>query len=197
MFKYTKQIILCGIISLFLSACGGSSDSGGASNGPAAKNLKITITPVAQTVPSNTNDFPVTLDSPFYTQVNVRVTFDNGTPIPDGTQIQFRTSNVQIAPISSLDDPETTDINEFTQLFGSIFNESAGGNATFFVHGGPISGVAELTASAVDPQTNRTSFGSINYTVRQGPEEFDRLTIEAQTTTLPANIFNLSPQEAR
>lgn len=197
MFKYTKQFILCGIISLFLTACGGgSSDSGGASPGPSGKVLKITISPVAQSVPSNTNDFPITLESPFYTQVNVRVTFDNGTPIPDGTPIQFRTSNVQIAPISTLDDPETTDINEFTTLFGSVLNESAGGNATFFVHGGPLSGNVSLTASAVDPETNQTSFGNLDYTISQGPEPFDRLTVEAQATTLPANVFGLSPREA-
>ncbi|WP_154222099.1 hypothetical protein [Marinicella rhabdoformis] len=197
MFKYTKQIILCGIFGLVLSACGGgSSDSGGASTGPAGKNLKITLTPVAQTLPANTNDFPVTLDSPFYTQVTVRVTFDNGTPIPDGTEIHLTTSNVQVAPISTLDDPETTDINEFTTMFGTIFNESAGGNGTFFIHSGSLTGSVTLTASAVDPQTGRTSFNNLNYNVTQGPEVFDRLTIEPQATTLPANVFGLSPREA-
>lgn len=197
MFKFTKQIILCGIFGLVLTACGGSSDSGGASTGPAGKNLKITLTPVAQTLPANTNDYPITLDSPFYTQVTVRVTFDNGTPIPDGTEIHLTTSNVQVAPISTLDDPDTTDVNEFTTMFGTIFNESAGGNGTFFIHSGALTGSVTLTGSAVDPQTGRTSYNNINYDVTQGPEVFDRLTIEPITSTLPANIYNLSPQEAR
>ncbi len=184
------------LVGLFLTACGGSSDSGGATPGPVGQTLKITITPVLSSVPANTNDFPINLESPFYTQVNIRVTFDNGAPVADGTEVQFRTSNVQIAPISTLDDPETTDVNEFTTLFGSVFNETSGGNATFFVHGGQLSGSVTLTASAVDPQTGRTSFSDFNFTVSPGPEPFERFTIEAQTTSLPANIFNLTPIEA-
>lgn len=195
MFRYTKQFILFAWFALVLSACGGSSDSGGTSTGPAAKNLKITLTPVKQTIPANTNDFPITSNSPFMTQLNVRVTYDNGNAIPDGTEVQLRTSNVQVAPISTLDDPETTDINEFTTMFGSIFNESAGGEATFFIHGSNP-GTVTLTASAVDPQTNRTSNASLQYTITQGPEQFDRLTIEAEATTLPANVNNLSPEQA-
>lgn len=196
MFRYTKQFVLLAWLSMMLSACGGSSDSGGTSTGPASKNLKITLTPVKQTIPSNTNNFPITMDSPFYTQLNVRVVFDNGTSIPDGTEIHLTTSNVQVAPISTLDDPETTDINEFTTMFGTIYNESAGGNATFFIHGGVEAGTVTLTASAVDPQTGRTSNASIQYTVSAGPAPFERLSIDAVRTTLPANVFNLSPEQA-
>ncbi len=195
MFRYTKQFLLLAWFAFVLSACGGSSDSGGTSTGPAAKNLKITLTPVKQTIPANTNDFPISSGSPFMTQLNVRVTYDNGNPIPDGTEVQLRTSNVEVAPISTLDDPETTDINEFTTMFGSIFNESAGGEGTFFIHGS-TSGTVTLTASAVDPQTNRTSNNSIQYTITEGPEPFDRLTIDAGVTTLPANVNNLSPEQA-
>lgn len=195
MFRYTKQFLLFAWFALVLSACGGSSDSGGTSTGPAVNNLKITLTPVKQTIPANTNDFPITSNSPFMTQLNVRVTYDNGNAIPNGTEIQLRTSDVQVAPISTLDDPETTDINEFTTMFGSIFNEAAGGEATFFIHGSNPGNVT-LTASAVDPQTNRTSNASIQYTVTEGPDQFDRLTIEAEATTLPANLQNLSPEQA-
>jgi hypothetical protein len=195
MFKYTKQFIVCSLAAILLSACGGSSDSGGASPGPSVSNLRITFNAAKATIPANTNDFPITLDSPFYTQLTVNVTFDNGTPIPDGTNIQLSTSNVQVAPISRLDDPDTTDINEFLTLFGSVGAESAGGTGTFFVHG-VNQGTVTLTASAVDPQTNRTSTANFTYTVTQGPEPFDRLSLEAVSQTLPANVFNLSPEQA-
>ncbi|WP_188363720.1 hypothetical protein [Marinicella pacifica] len=122
--------------------------------------------------------------------------YDNGTAIPDGTEVQLRTSNVQIAPISTLDDPETTDVNEFTTMFGSIFTESAGGNATFFIHGGVEPGTVTLTASAVDPQTNRTSNASFQYTITDAPPSVQRLSIQAETTTLPANGLGLTAPQA-
>ncbi|WP_223787856.1 hypothetical protein [Marinicella meishanensis] len=146
-------------------------------------------------IPANTNDYPILIDSPFLTQLNVNVTFDNGTAIPDATNIQLSTSNVQVAPISTLDDPDTTDINEFTTFFGSIGNESSGGNGTFFIHGA-AAGTVTLTASAVDPQTNRTSSANFTYTILPGPEPFDRLAIEPVASTLPANVFGLTPREA-
>src|SRR5690606_20353961 len=114
MFRYTIQFVLLAWLSMMLSACGGSSDSGGTSAGPASKNLKITLTPVKQTIPSNTNNFPITMDSPFYTQLNVRVVFDNGTSIPDGTEIHLSTFYVLVALISKFDEPETIVHNEIT-----------------------------------------------------------------------------------
>ncbi len=195
MFKYTKQLIICTLAAVILSACGGSSDSGGASPGPSVSNLRITFTPAKATVPANTNDYPILLDSPFYTQMNVNVTFDNGTAIPDGTNIQLSTSNVQVAPISTLDDTETTNINEFTTLFGSVGDEASGGNGTFFVHGA-AEGTVTLTASAIDPQTGRTSSANFTYTISQGPDEFERLSMEAVAQTIPANVFNLTPEQA-
>lgn len=195
MLKNTKQLIIYSLVLVLLSACGGSSDSGGASPGPAVSNLKFTFSPVAATVPANTNDYPILLNSPFYTQLNVNVTFDNGTAIPDATDINLSTSNVQVAPISTLDDPETTDINEFATFFGQVLNESSGGNGTFFIHG-VSPGTVTLTASAVDPQTGRTSSATFNYTIAQGPEQFDRLTLDAESQTIPANIFNLTPMQA-
>lgn len=193
--KYSKQIIISIIFAVILTACGGSSDSGGATPGPAVSNLRITFAAVDQTLPANTNNFPINENSPFYTQLTVTVTFDNGTPIPDGTDISLTSSNVEIAPISRLDDPETTEINEFTTFFGTVQDQSSGGNGTFFIHG-VSEGVVTLTASAVDPQTGRTSRSQFNYTITQGPEPFGRLTLIPEAASIPANIFNLTPAEA-
>ena len=191
------KLLACIAVTILLASCGGSSDSGGASPGPAPNNnLIITITTEAASVPTNLNDFPIRPDSPFLTQVNVQVTFSNGNPIPDGTAIELRTSNVQRAPISTLDNPDTTDVNEFTTLFGSVFNESAGGFGTFFVHGGTESGAVTLTASASNPDNNTTTARSVGFTIVDGPEPFDRLTVELERSSIPANFQNLTPQEA-
>jgi len=197
MTKKAFQLLAYLAVTILLASCGGSSDSGGATPGPAPNNnLVVTITTEAASVPTNLNDFPIRTDSPFLTQVNVRVAFTNGTVIPDGTAIQLRTSNVQRGPISTLDDPTTTTVNEFTTLFGSVDNPAAGGLGTFFVHGGEQSGQITLTASAVNPDNGRTASASISFTITDGPEPFDRLSVELERSTIPANIFNLSPEEA-
>ena len=197
MTKKAYQLLTCIAVTILLASCGGSSDSGGATPGPAPNNnLVITITTEAASIPTNLNDFPIRTDSPFLTQVNVNVRFTNGSPIPDGTAIQLRTSNVQRAPISTLDDPTTTNVNEFTTLFGSVNNEAAGGFGTFFVHGGDESGQVTLTASAVNPDNGRSSSGSVPFTVVDGPEPFDRLSVELVRSSLPVNSQNLSPQQA-
>lgn len=197
MLKYTKQFIFLGLISLMLTACGGSSNNGAASPGPTPSNLVITISPVKESLQANVNGLPITLESPFYTQVNVSVKYSNGTAIQNGTDVSFSTSNAQIAPISTLDDPETTDVNEFTTLYGQVTNKSSGGSSTFFVHTvNKLFGNVELTASVTDPKTGRTSTATINYEITEGPAPFERLTIEAQRNPLPANVFNLTPQQA-
>jgi hypothetical protein len=195
MSNLTKKILLISWIAVLLTACGGSSDSGGASPGPAVTTLKITITPNVNSLPSNTNLHTASETSPFVTSVNVRVTFDNGNAIPDGSTVRFSTGNAQIALVSTADDPTTED-NELRIIGPTATSTSSGGNATFYIHSAQQTGNVTLTASAVDPQTNRTSTQNLQFTVTEGPEEFERLSIEAITTTLPANVFNLSPRQA-
>ncbi len=199
MFKKTLRFLSIALLSAALVSCGGSGGGATGNNGGGATqpaSLVITITPVDSSVPTNRNDYPIILGSPFLTQVNVNVRFDNGTPIPDETPINFTTSNANSAPISTLDDPETTDVNEFTTLFGQVFNESSGGNGTFFVHGGQNAGTVTLTASATNPNTGRTTAQSITYQITEGPGPFDRLTITPVATTIAPNIFGLTPREA-
>ena len=51
MYKYTKQLIVCTFVAVLLSACGGSSDSGGASPGPSVSNLRLHSMPSRQPFP--------------------------------------------------------------------------------------------------------------------------------------------------
>ncbi|TDR22440.1 hypothetical protein [Marinicella litoralis] len=195
MSNFTKNILLISWVAVLLTACGGSSDSGGASPGPVVSNLKFTVTPAQNNIPSNTNNFPASESSPFLTSVSVNVTFDNGTAIPNGTAVQLSTTNASVALISPADDSSTVE-NELELTAQSVSELSSGGNVTFYIHSGATAGNVNLTASAVDPTTNRTSSFNFQFTVTQGPEPFDRLTIEPITTTLPANVFGLSPRQA-
>jgi hypothetical protein len=191
MSNFIKNIILITWVAVLLTACGGSSDSGGASPGPAVSNLKFVFTPAQNNIPSNTNSFPSSPTSPFITSINVKVTFDNGTAIPDGTSIQLSSSNTQVAMLSN-----DNTLGVAPEIAASVSSSSSGGNGSFYIHSGTSAGTVTLTASAVDPQTSRTSSAVFQYTVSQGPEPFDRLTIDAVSTTLPANDFGLSPRQA-
>lgn len=196
MSNLAKNILLITWVAVLLTACGGSSDSGGASPGPAVSNLKITITPNNTSLPANTNSHTASETSPFVTSVNVRVTFDNNTAVPEGTAVSLSTTNASIALVSTADDPTTDEINELRIIDTTATTASVGGNATFYIHSAQSPGNVTISASAVDPQTNRTSTQNLQFTVTEGPEQFDRLTIEAESQSLPANVFNLTPEEA-
>ncbi|MEZ5472457.1 MAG: hypothetical protein R3E90_11795 [Marinicella sp.] len=195
MSNLTKNILLITWITVLLVACGGSSDGGGASPGPVITTLKITITPNTNSLPANTNEHLASETSPFVTSVNVNVTFENGSAVPDGTTVNLSSSNVSMALISGADDPSTAE-NELRLAGPNASTTSSGGNATFYIHSGSTQGSVTITASALDPQTNRTSTKNLTFTVTEGPEQFDRLSIESITTTLPSNVFNLSPRQA-
>ncbi|MCB1583289.1 MAG: hypothetical protein KDI92_09520 [Xanthomonadales bacterium] len=190
-----KNIFLITWIVLLLAACGGSSDGGGASPGPVITTLKITITPNVNSLPANTNEHSASENSPFVTSVNVRVTFENGNVVPDGTTVRFSTGNASIALVSTADDP-TTPENELRNIGVNASAVSSGGNATFYIHSAQSEGNVTFTASAVDPQTNRTSTKNLDFNVTEGPEQFERFTMVAQAQTMPANVFNLSPEQA-
>ncbi|MBK8068821.1 MAG: hypothetical protein IPK27_14705 [Rhodanobacteraceae bacterium] len=191
-----KKLLAVGFASTLLGACGG----GGGSNGddgfaaPAPGTMRYDIVGGITSLPTNRAGIPPERNSPYWVQLNIRVQRANGNPVADGTTINVRTSNVRSAVLSRLDDPETSDVNEFTTYFGTIFAETTGGQATFFVHSSNDPGSIAITASSPDPENaGRTLSIDIPFTITQGPEPFERITIEPQRTVLPANVFGISP----
>ncbi len=189
MLNTSKKITLLLAALLVLASCGG----GGGSDPAATTRQNLTITFNASTTSLPTNDFdrPITLDSPYVAQINVRVTFPSGTPVPNGTVVTFRTSDVLIAPVSTLDDPTTTDVNEFASYFGSVTNETSGGLATFYVHSRKTPGTVVLTASAVDPNNGRTTSASMNFTIVAGGGGDAPLRINPDKTQISVNTQNV------
>jgi len=182
------------LIVFLLTSCGGS--SGGATGGPGtptnppANGFVLTLTPVVSTLPANTLGFPIFVGSPFFTQLNVKVTFPNGTVAPDGTVVNLTTSNVDIGFLSVPDDPDTEEINEFTTGWITQNDETVGGIATFFLHTGSTSGTVNYTASA--SLEGKTYSGTLRFTVTEGPDPTVRQ-IEGVVTqsSLPANVNNV------
>jgi len=152
--------------------------------------LTLTLTPVASSLPANTLGYPIFTGSPFFTPMNVRVTFPNGNIAPDGTVVNLVTSNVDIGFLSVPDDPETEDVNEFTSAWISQNNETVGGIANFFLHSNSRPGVVTYTASA--SSEGRSYATTLQFTITEGPDPTVRQ-IQAVTnrTSLPVNINNV------
>ena len=190
-----KKLLALGLASVLLAACGGGGgDGGGALAPPAAGSMRYDVVGGVNSLPSNRSQIPPESNSPYWVQLNVRVLRANGSPVADGTNVNIRTSNVRSLALGVLDDPATTDVNEFAQYFGTVFAPTTAGQATFFLHTQLDPGSVTITASSPDPEVpSRTLELTIPFTVTQGPAPFDRIQIEPQRTTLPANVFGVTP----
>ncbi len=191
------KMLAIGLAAVTLASCGGGGgpNDGPAFGPPAQGSITINVVGGTTTLPSNRGGLPPETNSPYWTQLNVRVARANGAPVADGTVVNIRSDNVRAAALSILDDPETDDVNEFTTLFGTVFTETTGGLATFFVHSRDAVGTAVITASAQDPEdSTRTIVGNITFVVNEGPAPFQRIVVEPLGGTLLApNTFGVAP----
>ncbi len=184
------------LIVFMLSSCGGGGD-GSTGGAPQPNGFILTLNPVESNLPANTLGYPIFLGSPFITQLEVLVKFPNGNIAPDGTTVNLSSNNVDIGFLSILDDPETEDVNEFTAGFSTIFTETTGGKAIFFIHSNATPGTVTLTASA--SSEGKTYSSTLRFTVTAGPDPTVQQ-IEGVTSrnSLPVNInavefFNGTP----
>jgi hypothetical protein len=190
-----NKLLAVGLASAMMVGCGGG---GGGGNGsfipPSAGSMRFDVVGGTTTIPSNRSQIPPEPNSPYWVQLNVRVLRANGSPVADGTTVNLSSNNVRSLALSILDDPATTDVNEFSTYFGVIFTKTTGGLATFFLHSQLDPGSVVVTASAQDPeQPTRTLSVEVPITVTQGPPPFKRIQIEPTRTVLPANVFGVSP----
>ena len=182
--KRTIYTFLLIAIVTTLTSCGGGGDgaAGSPPNSNPTNGFTITLTPVDSSLPANTLNYPAFIGSPFVTQLNVRVAFNNGGVAPDGTTVNLSTSNVNVAYISVP--------NDFGTVNSSHNTTTSGGMATFYIHSGGSSGNVTLTASATT--SNRTYTGTLNYSISQGPAPFDQLSAVMPRTELPVNSQNIA-----
>ena len=182
--KRTIYTFLLIAIVTTLTSCGGGGDGavGPTPTTNPPNGFAITLTPVETSLPANTLNYPAFIGSPFVTQLNVRVAFNNGGVAPDGTTVNLTTSNVNVAYISVP--------NDFGTVNSSHNTTTSGGMATFYIHSGGASGNVTLTASATT--SNRAYPGSINYSITEGPAPFDQLSAVMPRTELPVNSQNIA-----
>lgn len=166
--KFFKSVVLLASAAV-LTACGGGG-GGGNDSGFNPPGLRISATAATASVQAGR-----TVD------VAVRLTQANGAAVPDGTAISAIATPGNLGSVVGLGAAGPNGSNQATTV---------GGNANFRFTGGAV-GSGNLTFSAADSTApSRTVTATVGIQVTPG---IDRLTIEATTTTLPINAFNVAP----
>lgn len=145
------------LATVLLASCGGGGGDGhGATTPPDSGRLMVTAT--TQNLPLNTFGVSPQLGGPFTTEVTIYVRHHDGTLVNEIDHVNVSISPVESATFSTLDDPETDDINEFLLRLGYAPVDAEAGTATVFVTSNGRAGTAVLTVTADD--VNGLSFQS-------------------------------------
>ncbi len=136
---------------------------------PAPPEERITITATRSSLPANVLNVPPFFGSPFISELTLTFRGADGTIVsPAGGTFGVAISPVTIAAFSTLDEPDTNDVNEFLVLLGNGPVDSAGGQATVFVHSFDLPGTATVTVTATDPVTNQPFSAQFPITIVAG-----------------------------
>lgn len=110
--------------------------------------------------------------SPYVTTVTLTFRDQFGV-IAEPAQGEFGVSinPVDVAAFSTLDDPETEDVNEFFVLIGNGPVDSAGGRATVFIHTFDRPGDVRLSVTATDAETGENFADEFTFTVSEGASD--------------------------
>lgn len=138
---------------------------------------RLVIQPQRTTLPINAFNVGPFIGSPYLTEVTITARTASGQPIntPDGIQVSVNPVG-STGGFSTLDDPETEDVNEFTERLAQGPVDVVAGRATIFVHSLNLSGPTTLTVTMLDPQTNQTVITTFTFN------------INAVTPPLPSNV---------
>jgi hypothetical protein len=152
------------LVSLALASCGGGGGNGGGFSAPQSGSISLKAT--ATTLPVNVWGYkPTQYGNP--TQAEVTITWRNADgSLVTGKDIAVSISPVNVAALSCLVDGDAC--KDGNTLFGSVPIKGINGQATIFVNATDTPGTANLTVSAVDPNTQATVSASMTFTVTSG-----------------------------
>jgi len=108
----------------------------------------------SNTIPTNEQNVPIFIGSPFINELTIRYVGPDGEAgFPADGQVGVAIAPVTLGAFSTLDDPETDDVNELFVLIGSGPVNMTAGVATVFVHSADQPGSVTLTVTAVDAES--------------------------------------------
>lgn len=145
-----------------------------------AANGNITIQATRTQLPVNLFGVGPFFGSPYMSELTITARSASGQPIsiPRGESggLGVSINPVSIAAYSTLDDPETEDVNEFLVYMGQGPVNIVAGRATVFVHSFNLTGSAVVTATIQDPDTGRAMTAT------------QTITVVSSTSSLPAVV---------
>ncbi|HMA98203.1 MAG TPA: hypothetical protein VKO38_01970, partial [Wenzhouxiangella sp.] len=125
------------------------------------------------TMPANSVGVPIFLGSPYINELTVRYTGPDGNAgdVAEG-QVAVAIAPVSRGAFSTLDDPETADINEFEVLVGSGPVNMTAGVTTLFVHSFDQPGMVTISVTAQDATTGERFSEDFSIEIEDGAADF-------------------------
>lgn len=141
-------------------------------NGGPSNDNRLTLQATRLTIPVNVNNIDPFIGSPY--EVEVTATWRNlrgelvVPPEAEDAMGAAWNSPDNIGGISRPDDPETTDVNEYLQLYQAIDVGVNSGRGTIFVRSTDTSGTGRLTVAVVDLDTGENLSATLDFTMSSG-----------------------------
>jgi len=150
---------------------------------------QVTIVAGQISLPVNTANVGPFIGSPFLTEVNIQFVGTDGVPVnPAGDNFGVSIAPVGTASFSTLDDPETEDVNEFFVSLGQGPVNAVGGQGTVFVNAGTQPGNATLTVTGADPFTGENFSVTQAFTVAGGAADGIPVSASLQVPAQPVFV---------
>ncbi|MBD8525025.1 beta strand repeat-containing protein [Pseudomarimonas arenosa] len=146
---------------------------------------RLTLEATTTTLPINAFNVRQFIGSPYMAEVTITLRSSSGQLVnqPDGVAVSVNPVGIT-GGFSTLDDPETDDVNEFSDIrLGQGPVDVVAGKATVFMHSLNFAGQSTMTVTGTDPDTNETVTASLVFN------------IVSTTTNLPAEVA-VSPTTA-
>lgn len=194
-FLYRSAVVAASVVAL--AACGGGGGGGAAEGPPPITNTPFTVQITAQDTTLSTNSSSIVFGpgTDFATQINVRITEADGTPVADGQPVTLSVDQGQRGGLST---PEN-----LAAQTNSLQVVTAGGNATVVFHTESETGPVVITATALDSDAGTFAPGSappgvnvtrsVTVTVDNSVTPPERLSVQPLKSNLPANTFGVAP----
>ncbi|MCB1569005.1 MAG: hypothetical protein KDI69_09365 [Xanthomonadales bacterium] len=127
---------------------------------------RLTLEATTTTLPLNAFNVAPFVGSPYMAEVTITLRSSSGQLVnePDGVAVSVNPVG-STGGFSTLDDPTTTDVNEFTNRLGQGPVDVVAGKATVFMHSLNFSGSTTMTVTGVDPDTNETVSATLNFNI--------------------------------